>query len=123
MEVKIKVITYEQDRLEYFTNLMKHTQKTYNRLYKKFKDAPYLSAEAQVLSDAGRETQFLTDVVEMLENGYRKQSEVIDDFVERLIKKSKSINTAWGNLPYRVQVVTVYDIGQIAKEMKGGDKE
>lgn len=73
MKEQIEVITYEQDRLNYFTDLMNKAQERYNRLFKKHKDAPYLSDEAQALSDAGRETHFLGDVVEMLEKGYRKQ--------------------------------------------------
>lgn len=73
MEAKIKVITYEQSRLEYFTNLLKYAQKTYNRLFEKFKDAHYISAGAIALSDAGAEVQFLCDVVEMLEKGNCKQ--------------------------------------------------
>jgi rubrerythrin len=72
---KIEVITYEQDRLNYFTDLMEKAQKRYKQLFKKYKDAPYVSEEAQMLSDAGRETHFLGDVVEMLEKGYRKQIE------------------------------------------------
>lgn len=77
MKEQIEVITYEQDRLNYFTDLMKKAQERYKRLFKKHKDAPYLSEEAQALSDAGRETHFLGDVVEMLEKGYRKQREWI----------------------------------------------
>lgn len=89
MEMKIKVITYEQHRLEYFTNLNEKAQKTYNRLYKKFKDAPYLSAEATTLSDAGREVQFLADVVEMLENilnHYKNKLVEVNAELERLRK-------------------------------------
>lgn len=93
MEAKIKVITYEQSRLEYFTNLMKHTQKTYNRLFKKFKDAPCISAGAIALSDAGAEVQFLCDVVEMLEKGYCKQEWIsVED-----------------KLPENGQMVLIYD--------------
>jgi hypothetical protein len=73
MKEQIEVITYEQERLNYFTNLMNKAQKRYKRLFKKFKDAPYLSAESEMLSDAGRETQFHGDVVEMLEKGYHRQ--------------------------------------------------
>lgn len=67
MKEQIEVITYEQDRLNYFTDLMKKAQERYKRLFKKHKDAPYASEEAQALSDAGRETHFLGDVVGMLE--------------------------------------------------------
>lgn len=77
MKEQIEVITYEQDRLNYFTDLMKKAQERYKRIFKKHKDAPYLSEEAQALSDAGRETHFLGDVVGMLEKDYRKQSEWI----------------------------------------------
>ena len=71
--MKIEFTTYEQDRLNHFEYLMDKANKRYQRLYARFKDAPYLSVEAQVLSDAGRETRFLADVVEMLDKGYRKQ--------------------------------------------------
>lgn len=77
IENQIEVITYEEDRLNYFTELMKKAQKRYLRLFKKFKNAPYLSEESQMLSDAGREAHFHGDVVEMLEKSYRKQSEDI----------------------------------------------
>ena len=73
-EMEIKVTTYEEDRLNYFERLMRESQYRYNRLFKRFKNAPIMSAEAQRLSDAGREVQFHGDVVEMLEKGY-KQSE------------------------------------------------
>lgn len=71
-KIEIEVITYEQDRLNYFTDLMKKSQKRYKRLFKKFKDAPYLSEESVLLSDAGRQAQFHGDVVEMLEKGANK---------------------------------------------------
>jgi hypothetical protein len=70
---EIKITTYEEDRLYFFVDQVSLAQKKYNRLFKTFKDAPYLSEGAQFLSDAGRELQFYKDVVEMLENGYRKQ--------------------------------------------------
>ena len=74
-EKQIEVITYEQDRLYFFVDQVSLAQKKYDRLFKTFKDAPYLSEGAQFLSDAGRELQFYKDVVEMLDKGYRKQSE------------------------------------------------
>lgn len=70
---QIEVITYEQDRLYFFVDQVSLAQKKYDRLFKTFKDAPYLSEGAQFLSDAGRELQFYKDVVEMLDKGYRKQ--------------------------------------------------
>lgn len=72
---QIEVITYEQDRLHFFVDQVSLAQKKYDRLFKTFKDAPYLSEGAQFLSDAGRELQFYKDVVEMLDKGYRKQIE------------------------------------------------
>ena len=87
MEAKINVITYEQSRLEYFTNLLKYAQKTYNRLFKKFKDAHYISAGAQALSDAEAEIQFLGDVVEMLEKGNCNQEWIsVEDRLPELYK-------------------------------------
>ena len=75
MNKQIEVITYEQDRLNFFVDQVSLAQKKYDRLFKTFKDAPYLSEGAQFLSDAGRELQFYKDVVEMLDKGYRKQGE------------------------------------------------
>ena len=74
-EQQIEVITYEQARLYFFVDQVSLAQKKYDRLFKTFKDAPYLSEGAQFLSDAGRELQFYKDVVEILDKGYRKQSE------------------------------------------------
>jgi phage FluMu protein Com len=74
-QIEIEVITYEQDRLNYFTDLMEKAQKSYDRLYKKYKDSPYLFDGTTFLSDAGKELSFYKDVVEMLKQGYRKQSE------------------------------------------------
>lgn len=71
---EIKVITYDQERLNYFTDLMKKAQKRYDRLYKKFANSPYLWEETELLNDAGRELQFYKDVIALLEQGYRKQS-------------------------------------------------
>lgn len=70
---KIEVITYKQDRLYFFVDQVSLAQKKYDRLFKTFKDAPYLSEGAQFLSDAGRELQFYKDIVEMLDKGYIKQ--------------------------------------------------
>ena len=79
-EKQIEVITYEQDRLYFFVDQVSLAQKKYDRLFKTFKDAPYLSEGAQFLSDAGRELQFYKDVVEMFDKGYRKQSENVIEF-------------------------------------------
>ena len=73
MNKQIEVVTYEQDRLYFFAEQVSLAQKKYDRLFKTFKDVPYLSEGAQFLSDAGRELQFYKDVVEMFDKGYRKQ--------------------------------------------------
>lgn len=75
-QIEIKSITYEEERLYFFVDQVSLSKKKYDRLYKTFKDAPYLSEGARFLSDAGRELQFYKDVVETLDKGYRKQSEV-----------------------------------------------
>jgi hypothetical protein len=72
---EIKVITYEQDRLNHFIDCMEKAQKKYDRLYKRYKNSPYLFEGTTLLSDAGRELQFYKDVVAMLEQDNRKQSE------------------------------------------------
>lgn len=79
-QIEIEVITYEQERLNYFTDLMNKAKNKFNRLFKKYKDAPYLSEEFQRLSDAGRGAEFYKDVVKMLEKSYRKQSENVIKF-------------------------------------------
>jgi translation initiation factor 2 alpha subunit (eIF-2alpha) len=66
MRVQIDVITYEKDRLDFFTALMKKAQKKYDRLYKRFENSPYLSEGAELLNNAGRELQFFEEIVEML---------------------------------------------------------
>lgn len=73
MEKQIEVITYEQERLNYFTDLMEKAQRRYRRLFKRFNNAPILSEEYQMMNDAGRQSNFHCDVVEMLENSSRKQ--------------------------------------------------
>ena len=74
--MKIKVITYDEERLNYFTDLMKKAQNRYERLYKKYARSEHLwEKELTLLSDAGREVQFCEDVVSMLKQGYRKQTE------------------------------------------------
>ena len=73
MENQIEVITYEQERLNYFTDLMEKAQRRYRRLFKRFNNAPILSEEYQMMNDAGRQSNFHCDVVEMLENSSHKQ--------------------------------------------------
>lgn len=132
-EKQIEVITYEQDRLNFFTDLMQKAQKKYKRLFNKYKDNSYLSEEAQILSDAGRETHFFGDVVEMLEKGYRKQEWISVD--ERLpdeqghfliVDKEGQMNTAfytprfgWCS-HFRIKNITHWMPLPEAPKMKGG---
>ena len=72
-KIEITVVTYKEERLNYFTALYEKAKNKFDRLFKKHKDAPYLSDEFQKMSDAGHEAEFLGDVVKML-----KQSEGCD---------------------------------------------
>lgn len=65
-KIEITVVTYKEERLNYFTALYEKAKNKFDRLFKKHKDAPYLSDEFQKLSDAGHEAEFLGDVVKML---------------------------------------------------------
>lgn len=107
MKEQIEVITYEQDRLNYFTDLMKKAQERYKRLFKKHKDAPYLSEEAQALSDAGRETHFLGDVVGMLEKGVGKQSEGLanDDELREIYESVKRYNKKTNDISHELRSI------------------
>lgn len=116
---EIKITTYEQDRLYFFVDQVNLAQKKYNRLFKTFKDAPYLSEGSQFLSDAGRELQFYKDVVEMLDKGCRKQEWVsVDDRLPEIAGKYLiSRKTVYGNLINIVWYDTNYNGGN--DDMKG----
>lgn len=66
-QIEIKVVTYKEERLNYFLALYEKARNKFDRLFKKHKDAPYLSDGFKKLSDAGHEAGFLGDVVKMLE--------------------------------------------------------
>lgn len=65
--MKIKVVTYEEERLEFFTKKMRLAQARYNRLWKKYRDSHIMSDEHERMNNAGRESNFYCDVVELLE--------------------------------------------------------
>ena len=65
--MKLKAITYEEERLQFFTERMNQAQKKYHKLFKQFHNAPYLSDEYTQLCDAERESNFYCDIVEILE--------------------------------------------------------
>ena len=69
MMAELKLVTYKEERLIYFTDQRKLVQKRYDRLEKAIKpDEPYLSERRQILSDLGRELSFLNDVIKILED-------------------------------------------------------
>lgn len=73
---ELKLITYKEERLIYFTDQRKLIKKRYDRLEKAIKpDEPYLSELRQFLSDLGRELSFLNDVIKMLEDDLRTPKE------------------------------------------------
>lgn len=73
---ELKLITYKEERLIYFTDQRKLVKKRYDRLEKAIKpDEPYLSERRQFLSDLGRELSFLNDVIKMLEDDLRTPKE------------------------------------------------
>ena len=73
---ELKLITYKEERLIYFTDQRKLIKKRYDKLEKAIKpDEPYLSERRQFLSDLGRELSFLNDVIKMLEDDLRAPKE------------------------------------------------
>ena len=77
--MKIERITYEEDRLMFFSEQKRLAEKRYRRLAKLVKpDDPYLSETRQLLSEAGQELSFYNDVVEMLLIKLSEQKQVRD---------------------------------------------
>ena len=73
---ELKLVTYKEERLIYFADQRKLVQNRYDRLEKAIKpDEPYLSEHRQLLSDLGRELNFLNDVIKMLEDDLRTSKE------------------------------------------------
>jgi hypothetical protein len=93
---QIEVITYEKERLDYFTELMTKAQKRYKRLFEKHQYCGYMSAEYLLLCDAGRKAHFHGDVVEMLEKGNQKQSEWIS--VDERLPSADEMRDEYGEL-------------------------
>lgn len=80
---EIKVVSYKDERLEFFENQRRAVQKRYDRLEKTIDpDEPYLSERRELLSDCGRELSFYNDVIEMLEADVIPKSEVEKIFEE-----------------------------------------
>ena len=65
---KIEVITYEEERLNYFLEQRNRMQNRYERWAKIIdkQDLPYLSEDLQMLSELGRELSFYNDVIDLL---------------------------------------------------------
>lgn len=75
----ITQITYEEDRLLFFSEQKRLAEKRYKRLAKLVKpDDPYLSETRQLLSETGRELSFYNDVVEMLLRELSERKQVRD---------------------------------------------
>lgn len=71
---QLNEITYEVERLEFFTKRMNKAQERYNRLFKQLDGTePYLSIKRQEVDDAARISHFYHDVVEMLENELKER--------------------------------------------------
>lgn len=66
--IELKVITYEEDRMNYFLNQREKLQKKYDRLDREIKDdEPYFSERRILLDDYVGQLSFLDDVIKMLE--------------------------------------------------------
>lgn len=65
---EIEVITYEEERLNYFLEQRNRMQNRYERWAKIIdkQDLPYLSEDLQMLSELGRELSFYNDVIDLL---------------------------------------------------------
>ena len=71
---QLNEITYEVERLEFFTKRMNKAQERYNRLFKQLDGTePYLSLKRQEVDDAARISHFYHDVVEMLEKELKER--------------------------------------------------
>lgn len=94
--VKIKEISYKDERLGFFADQRKLVQKRYDRLEKQIKpDEPYTSERREFLSDLGRELSFYNDVIEMLENDVVPKSEV-----EQIFEEIEKIINNWSYSVY-----------------------
>lgn len=81
--MKIELITYQEDRLNFFLKQRELAEKRYKRAVKKVKpDDSYLSESNFLASEAGRELSFYNDVVEMFARDLSEQKRVRDLFGE-----------------------------------------
>jgi hypothetical protein len=77
--MKITEITYEEDRLTFFSKQMKLAEKRYKQTVKKVKQSDsYLSETNLLASEAGQELCFYKDVVEMLAKDLSTRKQVKD---------------------------------------------
>lgn len=76
IKVAMEVIGYEDARLTFFKAQRDIAEKRYERLQKSkaFKELPSIE-QHRLLSLIGERLSFWNDIIEMLEKGYRKQSE------------------------------------------------
>lgn len=74
---KIEVMTYEEERFNYFLEQRNRIQRRYERWEKiiEKQDLPYLSEDIRQLSELGRELNFYNDVIDMLEKKAKEDEE------------------------------------------------
>lgn len=71
--VEIKVISYEEERLEFFIDQRQKTQRECERLERAIKPfESYLSERRKLLSDCARKLSFYDDVIKILEDNRKK---------------------------------------------------
>lgn len=123
---ELKLITYKEERLIYFTDQRKLVQKRYDRLEKAIKpDEPYLSERRQFLSDLGRELSFLNDVIKMLEDDLRTPKERGADKqkITCLNCKHLMFSDMYGECNKQLRIVNPGDTCEFAEpKERGGEK-
>jgi hypothetical protein len=77
-QIEIEVVTYEEARLTFFKAQRDVATKRYEQFQKSksLKELPPME-QHRLLSTIGERLSFWNDIIEMLENGYRKQSKWI----------------------------------------------
>ena len=126
MMTELKLITYKEERLIYFTDQRKLVKKRYDRLEKAIKpDEPYLSERRQFLSDLGRELSFLNDVIKMLEDDLRTPKERGADKPKITCLNCKHLifSDMYGECNKQLRIVNPGDTCEFAElKKRGGEK-
>lgn len=120
---ELKLITYKEERLIYFTDQRKLVKKRYDRLEKAIKpDEPYLSERRQFLSDLGRELSFLNDVIKMLEDDLRTPKERGEDKTKITCLNCKHLmfSDMYGECNKQLKIVNPRDTCEYAEPKERG---